>query len=168
MTNRVSLCEIPFLLGFDEVERIVDDIMRGTNDAYPPYNISQKDDHHYHITLAVAGFDEKDLEILLEGKQLIIRGKKSDAESLDDGGVFLHRGIAARQFERRFVLADGIKVEDADLKNGLLTVNLERLSARTDAQVIAINGGDRKKSRVIESEKADAKSDQRPRLKAAS
>lgn len=140
MNTRISLFDIPFLLGFDEVERTVDDIMRGTNDSYPPYNISQQDDCHYDITLAVAGFDEADLQLSLERNQLIIRGKKADAAQEEEApSVYLHRGIAARQFERRFVLADGIEVESADLKNGLLVVLLKRSSPQENVRIIEIN-----------------------------
>ena len=105
--------------------------------SYPPFNIEQTSDYSYRITLAVAGFAEEDLSITVEDRQLVIRGRQSDDS---DGRVFLHRGIAARQFQRSFVLADGVDVGDAALENGLLHVDLTRAKLETIVQTIKING----------------------------
>lgn len=124
---RMSLLSSPLLLGFDEIERLVDRFGKSAGEGYPPYNIerlkaSQQGAETLRITLAVAGFTRDQLEITLEDKQLTIRGKQID----DDGKDFLYRGIAARQFQRTFVLADGIEVRTADLANGLLSIDLVR------------------------------------------
>ena len=124
---RMSLLSSPLLLGFDEIERLVDRFGKSAGEGYPPYNIerlkaSQQGAETLRITLAVAGFTRDQLEISLEDKQLTIRGKQID----DDGKDFLYRGIAARQFQRTFVLADGIEVRTADLANGLLSIDLVR------------------------------------------
>jgi HSP20 family molecular chaperone IbpA len=117
----------PLLLGFDEIERLIDRASKTSGDGYPPYNIERLaagDGHgeRLRITLAVAGFSRDDLEVSLEENQLVIRGRhKEDAER-----TYLHRGIAARQFQRTFVLADGIEVTGAELANGLLSIDLER------------------------------------------
>ena len=105
---------------------------------YPPFNIDQSSDFSYRITLAVAGFGEDDLSVAVEDRQLVIRGRQTD-----DGGerVFLHRGIAARQFQRSFVLADGVEVGDAVMENGLLHVDLNRAKPETIVQTIKINKG---------------------------
>ncbi|NNF78832.1 MAG: Hsp20 family protein [Rhizobiales bacterium] len=127
MSSRVSIFSSPYLLGFDEVERLLDRATKSAGDGYPPYNIAriQEDSgsERLRITLAVAGFSENELDISVEENQLAIRGKQ-----MDDGneGQFLHRGIAARQFQRSFVLADGVEVTGANLENGLLSVDLIR------------------------------------------
>ena len=118
----------PLLLGFEELERLIDRAGKSSGDGYPPYNIERLADNGSNedvlqITLAVAGFQIDQLEISVEGKQLAIRGRQDDDQSRD----YLYRGIAARQFQRCFVLADGIEVASADLANGLLTINLIRL-----------------------------------------
>jgi HSP20 family molecular chaperone IbpA len=120
----------PFLLGFDEFERVVDRVARAASDGYPPYNIERISGtggqvERLRITLAVAGFLRDQLEITVEEGQLAIRGRQKD----DKERQFLHRGIATRQFERVFVLADGMQVAGADLANGLLTVDLVRPEA---------------------------------------
>ena len=125
--SRVSLFNSPFLLGFDELERLLDRASKSAGDGYPPYNIERMPAQNgsgetLQITLAVAGFDREDLDITVEENQLVIRGRQSD----DAERAFLHRGIAARQFQRAFVLADGIEVKDAELSNGLLSIRLER------------------------------------------
>jgi HSP20 family molecular chaperone IbpA len=97
--SRVSLFNSPFLLGFDELEQLLDRTAKASSDGYPPYNIEQLGVDGLRITLAVAGFSEADLTVLVEDRQLIIRGKQTDAETK----IFLHRGIAARQFQRSFV-----------------------------------------------------------------
>ena len=116
----------PLLLGFDEIERLLDHVSKNGNDGYPPYNIEQiirEDDVlSLCITLAVAGFTEEDLEIVVEENQLIIRGKQTD----DTSRIYLHRGIAARQFVKTFVLADGMEAGEAELSNGLLSIELKK------------------------------------------
>lgn len=120
--SRPSLFGSPLFLGFDHLEQMLDRVQKNT-DGYPPYNIEQTGDTRLRITLAVAGFSMDDLQITQEDNQLVIRGRqKEDTE----GRVFLHRGIAARQFQRAFVLAEGIEVEGAWLDNGLLHVDLRR------------------------------------------
>lgn len=124
--NRMSLLSNPLLLGFDEIERLIDRASKG-GDGYPPYNIeriasSGGTGERLRITLAVAGFTRGELDIVLEDNQLIVRGKQQDDKSRE----YLYRGIAARQFQRTFVLADGIEVRSADLANGLLEIDLMR------------------------------------------
>jgi len=120
--SRPSLFGSPLFLGFDHLEQMLDRVQKNA-DGYPPYNIEQTADTRLRITLAVAGFSMDDLQITQEDNQLVIRGRqKEDTE----GRVFLHRGIAARQFQRAFVLAEGIEVEGAWLDNGLLHVDLRR------------------------------------------
>ena len=118
--NRMQL-NSPFLLGFDHVERLLERARKAT-EGYPPYNIEHIDADRLRITLAVAGFDAGDLSITVEDNQLVIRGRQSDPEDKN----FLHRGIAARQFQKSFVLAEGIEVLSAQLGNGLLSIELER------------------------------------------
>lgn len=113
----------PFLLGFDQLERLVERTAKSGNDGYPPFNIEQKSEHVYRISLAVAGFAENDLSITVEDRQLVVRGRQSDDS---EGRVFLHRGIAARQFQRSFVMADGVEVTSATMENGLLHLDLMR------------------------------------------
>ena len=117
----------PFLLGFDEIEQALDRVSKAASDGYPPYNIervarTEREPERLRITLAVAGFTRDQLEITLEESQLVIRGRQSD----DKARQYLHRGIAARQFQRTFVLADGMRVAGAELKNGLLAIDLDR------------------------------------------
>ncbi len=118
--NRMQL-NSPFLLGFDHVERLLERATKAT-EGYPPYNIEHIDADKLRITLAVAGFGLGDLSITVEDNQLVIRGRQSDPEDKN----FLHRGIAARQFQKSFVLAEGIEVLSAQLDNGLLSIELER------------------------------------------
>ncbi|HLY56263.1 MAG TPA: Hsp20 family protein [Stellaceae bacterium] len=112
----------PLLLGFDHFERALDRVAKGSTDGYPPYNIEQIGPDRLRITLAVAGFTLDDLAIETEDNQLVIRGRQAD----DRDRIYLHRGIAARQFQRSFVLADGILVDGAALDNGLLHIDLRR------------------------------------------
>ena len=124
--SRVPSLSSPFLLGFDEIERALDRVTKAA-DGYPPYNIErlareQDNPERLRITLAVAGFTRDQLEVTVEENQLVIRGKQQD----DKSRHYLHRGIAARQFQRTFVLADGMDVLSADLRNGLLSVDLAR------------------------------------------
>jgi HSP20 family molecular chaperone IbpA len=113
----------PYLLGFEQLERLVERTAKTGGDGYPPYNIERVADHDYLITLAVAGFVEAELSITLEDRQLTVKGRQEDT---DEGRVFVHRGIAARQFQRSFVLAEGVEVTGARLANGLLHINLRR------------------------------------------
>jgi len=117
----------PFLLGFDEFERALERVAKTASDGYPPYNIerlapNEAEPERLRITLAVAGFTRDQLEVTLEEKQLVIRGRQTD----DKTRIYLHRGIAARQFQRSFLLVDGMEVLGADLSNGLLSVDLAR------------------------------------------
>jgi len=138
--TRVSLFNSPFLLGFDQLERALDRVSKGSADGYPPYNIEQIGENGLRITLAVAGFSSAELSVTIEDTQLVIRGKQAE----ESGRTFLHRGIAARQFQRSFVLAEGIEVAGADLANGLLHVDLTRPLPETRQRVIEIRDGDRK------------------------
>jgi HSP20 family molecular chaperone IbpA len=138
---RMSLLSNPLLLGFDEIERLVDRFGKGAGEGYPPYNIERlksADDgvETLRITLAVAGFTRDQLDITLEDKQLSIRGKQVDDRERD----YLYRGIAARQFQRTFVLADGIEVRSADLANGLLMIDLTRHEPERMVRTISIGG----------------------------
>jgi HSP20 family molecular chaperone IbpA len=121
--TKTSFAAYPFLLGFDQLERLVERTAKSTTDGYPPFNIEQAGEHRYRITLAVAGFREADLAITVENRQLTVRGQQ--AEDAQDR-VYLHRGIAARQFQRSFVLAEGVDVAGAALENGLLHIDLKR------------------------------------------
>lgn len=125
----------PFLLGFEQLERLVERTAKAGADGYPPYNIERLGDNDYRITLAVAGFRDGDLQITVEDRQLVVRGRQDDDEHTR---VFLHRGIAARQFQRSFVLADGVEVAGARLENGLLHVDLRRLVPEPMVQTIRI------------------------------
>ena len=138
--TRVSLFNSPLLLGFEHFEQALDRISKTASDGYPPYNVEQVDGHRLRITLAVAGFAADDLEVQIQDNQLVIRGKQQD----DDGKVYLHRGIAARQFQRSFVLAEGIEVAGAALDNGLLHIELARPVSEPAVRTIQIdtrNGG---------------------------
>ncbi len=138
--TRLPAFSSPFLLGFDELERLLDRATKAGGDGYPPYNIERHagKDHapeKISITLAVAGFSRQELEVTVEENQLYIRGKQSD----DADKTYLHRGIAARQFQRVFVLADGMLVKNAQLANGLLTIDLERPEPERIIRHIEIN-----------------------------
>jgi HSP20 family molecular chaperone IbpA len=127
MMTRVPTFNSPYLLGFDDIERALDRVAKASGDGYPPYNIERvartdRAPERLRITLAVAGFSRSELEILLEEGQLLIRGRQVD----DKTRQYLHRGIAARQFQRTFLLADGMEVLGADLASGLLSVDLVR------------------------------------------
>jgi HSP20 family molecular chaperone IbpA len=136
--TRVTTLSSPFLLGFDEIERILDRVTKGS-DGYPPYNIERvardsQDPERLRITLAVAGFTRDQLDVSIEESQLVIRGRQQD----DKSRQYLHRGIAARQFQRTFVLADGMEVMGADLRNGLLSIDLVRPQPERMVKTIAI------------------------------
>jgi HSP20 family molecular chaperone IbpA len=140
--SRVSSLSSPFLLGFDEIERVLDRVAKAA-DGYPPYNIerlprdSQKPDR-LRITLAVAGFTRDQLDVTIEENQLVIRGRQQDEKSRQ----YLHRGIAARQFQRTFVLAEGMEVLGADLKNGLLEIDLVRPEPERMVKKVTITNHD--------------------------
>lgn len=134
--TKISFASHPFLLGFEQLDRLVERTAKSSNEGYPPYNIEQSADNTYRITLAVAGFREEDLSITLENAQLVIRGRQEDDV---DGRIFLHRGIAARQFQRSFVLAEGVEVGGASMENGLLYVDLQRSVPDAVVQTININ-----------------------------
>ncbi|HXP31755.1 MAG TPA: Hsp20 family protein [Stellaceae bacterium] len=135
--TRLSLFSSPLLLGFDQFERALDRVSKTASDGYPPYNVEQTGEDALRITLAVAGFTAQDLSVQVEDNQLVVRGKQTD----DKDRVYLHRGIAARQFQRSFVLADGIEIAGAWLDNGLLNIDLVRRSAQGRVQTIAIRAG---------------------------
>lgn len=135
--SRVPSLSSPFLLGFDEIERVLDRVVKGA-DGYPPYNIEQTGPDGLRITLAVAGFAMEELSITQEDNQLVIRGRQAEDAP---GRVFLHRGIAARQFQRVFVLAEGIEVTGAWMDNGLLHVDLKRPQPETRVRAIDIGRG---------------------------
>jgi HSP20 family molecular chaperone IbpA len=140
--SRVPSLSSPFLLGFDEIERALDRVAKGA-DGYPPYNIERlgrdgSNPERLRITLAVAGFTRDQLDVTIEENQLVIRGRQQD----DKSRHYLHRGIAARQFQRTFVLADGMEVLTADLKNGLLSIDLARPEPERIVKTIAITERD--------------------------
>lgn len=136
--TKLALGTHPFLLGFEQLERLVERTAKTGNDGYPPYNIEQTSERSYRITLAVAGFAENDLAITVEDSTLVIRGRQGE----DTGErVFLHRGIAARQFQRSFVLAEGVDVGAATIENGLLHIDLNRSEPDRVIQTIQIRKG---------------------------
>ena len=132
--NRNLYFNSPFLLGFEHLERLLERTAKSAGDGYPPYNIEQANEDSLRITLAVAGFSREELCITVEGRQLVIRGKQIEANDK----TFLHRGIAARQFQRAFVLAEGIEVSGAELENGLLMIELARPAAESTVRTIDI------------------------------
>ncbi len=136
MTTR--LFTSPMFLGFDHLEQMLERASKTSADGYPPYNIEQVSPTSLRITLAVAGFSMDDLQITQEDNQLVIRGRQATEET--EGRVFLHRGIAARQFQRAFVLAEGIEVRGAWLDNGLLNIDLARPQPEPRVKTIAIRG----------------------------
>ncbi len=137
----------PLFVGFDQLEQMLERASKSTSDGYPPYNIEQLSPTALRITLAVAGFTMDDLQITQEDNQLVIRGRQTDDSQ---GRVFLHRGIAARQFQRAFVMAEGIEVKGAWLDSGLLHIDLARPQPETRVKTIPISrpGG----TRVVETQ----------------
>jgi HSP20 family molecular chaperone IbpA len=140
--SRVPSLSSPFLIGFDEIERALDRAAKAA-DGYPPYNIErlardERQPERLRITLAVAGFNHEQLEVTVEHSQLVIRGRQQD----DKSRHYLHRGIAARQFQRTFVLADGMEVQSADLRNGLLSIDLIRPESEQTVRSIVITDRD--------------------------
>ena len=143
----MSLFNSPFLLGFEQFERSIDRISKLSTDSYPPYNIEQLSSNLLRITIAVAGFEKKDLEISLEGNQLQIKGFRPEDDS---DKIFIHRGIATRQFQRNFILAEGIEVDEASMENGLLFVDLSQPINNEESKKIEIKDKKNKvKDRLI-------------------
>lgn len=141
--TRITSFSNPLLLGFETMEKTLDRLGSKSTEGYPPYNIEriygEDRNDRLRITLAVAGFSPDELEVTVEDNQLIIRGRQADDDNERD---FLHRGIAARQFQRAFVLADGMTVTNADLKNGLLSIELERPIPEKRIKRIMISASD--------------------------
>ena len=133
--TKMTLGTHPYLLGFDQLERLAERAAKGA-EGYPPYNIEHRAPDGFRITLAVAGFAEDDLSLTIEDRQLVIRGRQAEGA---DERVFLHRGIAARAFQRSFVLAEGIEVENAALENGLLHIDLRRVVPQSIVKTIPIS-----------------------------
>ena len=161
--TRMSLFDSPFLLGFDQLERALDRVSKGSADGYPPYNIEQVDDNAIRITLAVAGFVRDELSVTVEATQLAVHGRQSD----DDDRVYLHRGIAARQFQRSFVLADGIEVVGAELDNGLLHIDLVRPKVESRERSIEIRSGAARGPRLKTIDLEPEREEPEPREKAS-
>ena len=143
---RMSIFNSPLLLGFDHFERMLDRASKASAEGYPPYNIEQIGENGLRITLAVAGFSMADLNVAVEDNQLVVRGQLKDGG--EDGRVYLHRGIASRQFQRSFVLAEGIEVLGASMDNGLLSIDLERLQPEPEVRTIKIESGDGEKRKA--------------------
>ena len=118
---KLSFGAYPHMLGFEQLEQLLEKTTKSSNGGYPPFNIEQTSDRSFRISLATAGFSEADLSITLENRQLVIQGKKNQEA---DKRIFLHRGIATRQFQRSFVLADGVEVGEAFMEDGLLHIDL--------------------------------------------
>ena len=135
--NRQTIFGSPFLLGFEHLERLLERTARTAGDSYPPYNIEELENGGICITLAVAGFSKEELSVTEEDRQLVVRGRQAEASDK----TFLHRGIAARQFLRSFVLADGIEVTAAALENGLLKIDLARKQVQPSVRVVEIKTG---------------------------
>lgn len=143
--TKLSFGSHPYLLGFDQLERLVERTAKAGSDGYPPFNIEAVSENAYRISLAVAGFHEDDLSITVEDRQLVIRGRQSED---DPQRVFLHRGIAARAFQKAFVLADGVEVAGASMENGLLHIDLRRVVPETVVQTIRISSAGKAKPRT--------------------
>lgn len=135
--TRNAYFDSPFLLGFEPLERLLERTAKSAADSYPPYNIEATEDGGIAITLAVAGFAKDEIAVTIEDRQLVIRGRQNET----GGKAFLHRGIAARQFLRAFVLADGIEVKTAALENGLLRIILTRPHIQPSVRVVDIKTG---------------------------
>ncbi len=153
MNTRLSLFDSPLFLGFDHFEQTFDRLKKTASEGYPPYNIEQIGEDGLRITLAVAGFSMDNLEVEVDNNQLTIRGRQED--DIEDDRIYQHRGIAARQFQRSFVLADGIEVVDASLDMGLLHIDMQRIIPESTARQIKIKGktpvnGSVKKLKTIE------------------
>ncbi|HEX9859038.1 MAG TPA: Hsp20 family protein [Paracoccaceae bacterium] len=136
--TKISFGAHPHLLGFEQLERLVERTAKGAGDGYPPFNIEAVAENAYRISLAVAGFRDADLAITVEDRQLVIRGRQAEDEGTR---VFLHRGIAARAFQRSFVLAEGVECAGAVLEDGLLHIDLRRSVTEPVVQTIRIGKG---------------------------
>lgn len=143
-----SVFNSPLMLGFDHFERIVDRLSKASSETYPPYNIEQVGSHGFRITLALAGFELKNLDIELEENQLTVRGNKSEE---DDNKNYIYRGIANRQFIKTFVLAEGIKVVGAEFKSGMLHINLLRPKSEGNVHKIDIVDSDNPNPKSVKS-----------------
>jgi HSP20 family molecular chaperone IbpA len=148
---RLSLFNSPLLLGFDHFERAFDRVSKAAADGYPPYNVEQTGENSLRITLAVAGFAMGDLQVQVEDNQLVVRGKQREEKER----VFLHRGIAARQFQRSFVLAEGIEVARASLDNGLLHIDLVRPIVEPKVRMVEITAVGKPVRQPVESLRKD-------------
>lgn len=133
--SRISFTSHPFLLGFEQLDQLVERTAKSGSDGYPPFNIEQRNEDAYRITLAVAGFAEDELSITLEDGHLVVRGRQAEGGA---DRVFLHRGIATRQFQRSFVLAEHVEVSQASLDRGLLQIDLVRRKPQAVVQTIRI------------------------------
>jgi HSP20 family molecular chaperone IbpA len=151
--TRLSLFNSPLLLGFEQFERALDRVSKAAVDGYPPYNVEQTGEHNLRITLAVAGFAAADLGVQIEDNQLVVRGKQAEERER----VYLHRGIAARQFQRSFVLAEGVEVAGASLDSGLLHIDLIRHVPEGRVQTIAIQPGRAARQTIDAGAKPDSK-----------
>lgn len=140
--TRMSVFNSPLLLGFDHFERVLDQVAKSSAEGYPPYNIEQIGKNGLRITLAVAGFSQQDMTVTIEDNQLVVRGRNT--EDVSDR-IYLHRGIAARQFQRSFILAEGIEISRAHMDNGLLHINLSRPVPEAHVRTIEIENGGVKK-----------------------
>ena len=143
--SRLTVFNSPLLLGFDHFERVLDRVTKAQADGYPPYNVEQTGETSLRLTLAVAGFALDDLSVAVEDNQLIVRGKQKD----EGERIYLHRGIAARQFQRAFVLAEGIEIQGAALDNGLLHIDLARPQPESRVRKIEIKGAARPVAREL-------------------
>jgi HSP20 family molecular chaperone IbpA len=148
MTTRLTLLDSPLFLGFDHFERSIERLKKTGSDGYPPYNIEQIGEYGLRISLAVAGFSMDDLDVEVDNNQLTIKGKQAD----DSARIFLHRGIAARQFQRSFILADGIEIAGATLDNGLLHIDLKRIVPESQVQKIKISKPEKLRNQAIDVE----------------
>lgn len=154
--TRMSVFNSPLLLGFDHFERVLDRAAKNSAEGYPPYNIEQISENELRITLAVAGFSMEDLNVVIEDNQLVVRGKIVEA---DLNRIFIHRGIATRQFQRSFVLAEGMEVTNAVLNNGLLNIDLKRIIPEPKVRKIKIQPGNKNRTNkeVLETVDADVR-----------
>ncbi len=146
MNTRLSLFDSPLFLGFDQFEKTIDQMRKSGAEGYPPYNIEQISENGLRITLAVAGFSMEDLDIQVENNKLVIKGKQREEE----GRVYIHRGIASRQFLRSFILAEGVEVDEAALDNGLLHIELSQVIPESTARKIKIKGSGAPKRTAID------------------
>jgi HSP20 family molecular chaperone IbpA len=137
MTTRTLVFDSPFLLGFEQTRMLIERVAKADAETYPRYNVEKVDDNRLRISLAVAGFAEGQLQVTVEDKQLIVVGKRDDASD-SPPAAYLHRGIAARGFQRTFVLAEGMKVEEASLEFGLLHIDISRPEPERQVRTIPI------------------------------